>query len=417
VKVSLNQQILIGAVLGVLFGLIIGHAGLPSDSTAPLLYILDLIGRIFISLLKMILVPLVLTSIISGIANLQKASHSKFVWPTFLIYALTTTTIAIITGLLAMNIFKPGAGLKIEMFEQNMSTFQMQSMNVGNWALSFFSGAFMNPVTAMSQNNILAVVVFSVFVGIAIISLGEKSKNVLKFINECFDITMTVVGWIMRVAPLGIMGLLAKLIAEQNMDVFGVLGGYIAIVITTTLFHGFVTLPSILWAMTGISPLKFFHAMKSALLTAFSTSSSAATLPVTMRCVTENLKVDKPIANFVLPIGATVNMDGTALYEAMAALFIANLCGIELSLTAQIIVALTSILASVGAPGIPSAGMVTMIMVLQAVGLPAEAVAILIPIDRPLDAVRTAVNVAGDSVGACVVQKISKNKSQSPAIN
>jgi Na+/H+-dicarboxylate symporter len=182
------------------------------------------------------------------------------------------------------------------------------------------------------------------------------------------------------------------------------------VVVGTTLFHGGVVLPGILFAVTRCPPGKFFNGTRDALMTAFSTSSSSATLPVTMRCVEDNLKVDKSIAGFVLPLGATVNMDGTALYEAVAALFIANIMGIDLNVAQQLIVFFMAMIASIGAPGIPSAGMVTMIMVLQSVGLPAEAVAILLPIDRVLDTVRTAVNVEGDAVGSLIVQKLTAGK-------
>jgi len=190
-----------------------------------------------------------------------------------------------------------------------------------------------------------------------------------------------------------------------------VLSKYILVVASTTLFHGLITLPLILWLITKTSPWKFFLAMKEALITAFSTSSSTATLPVSLRCISENLNVDKNLARFVLPVGATLNMDGTAMYEAMAALFVANLCGVHLTFISEITVMLTAMMASIGAPGIPSAGMVTMIMVLQSVGLPVSAVAILIVIDRPLDTIRTVVNVEGDCIGACVVQKIAKGYS------
>ena len=190
----------------------------------------------------------------------------------------------------------------------------------------------MNPLAAMSQNNILGVVVFAMFFGIAIVVLGEKSQTILKVINELFEIIMTIVRWIMRLAPLGIMGLLTKLVAQANVQLLYVLSKYILVVVGTTLFHGLVTLPLILWLITRISPWKFFLAMKEALITAFSTSSSTATLPVSLRCITENLNVDKHIARFVLPVGAILNMDGTAMYEAMAALFVANLCGAHLTL-------------------------------------------------------------------------------------
>jgi len=182
------------------------------------------------------------------------------------------------------------------------------------------------------------------------------------------------------------------------------------IVVGATLFHGLVSLPLVLWFTTKRNPIEYFIGVRDALVTAFSTSSSSATLPVTMNCVENNLKVDKDIAGFVLPIGATMNMDGTALYEAMAAIFVANLVGVELTFVQQLTVFLTAMVASIGAPGIPSAGLVTMLLVLQSVGLPVEAVAILIPIDRPLDALRTMVNVEGDTIGSCVVHKFTTQK-------
>jgi len=406
-KTSLNAQIFLGASLGVAFGVLLGHSGLPSKTVSPYLSIFDLFGKIFINLLKMILIPLVFTSITAGIANLKNSPQSKRIWPTLLFYSLTTTALAAVTGLLAMNFIKPGVGLDIHLFKENMDSFQVRSLSVGDFAHHFVDAVFMNPLAAMSQNNILAVVVFAVFFGIAIVVSGEKSQTVLKVVNELFKITMTIVRWIMRLAPFGIMGLLTKLVADANVSLLYVLSKYILVVVGTTLFHGFITLPIILWSITKISPLKFFLSMKEALITAFSTSSSTATLPVSLRCITENLNVDKQIARFVLPVGATLNMDGTAMYEAMAALFVANLCGVHLPLLSQIVVMLTAMMASIGAPGIPSAGMVTMIMVLQSVGLPAQAVAILIAIDRPLDTIRTVVNVEGDCIGACVVQKLS----------
>jgi Na+/H+-dicarboxylate symporter len=280
-------------------------------------------------------------------------------------------------------------------------------VTLGAFGRRLIDNVFMHPLTAIGQNNILTVVFLAVFTGIFIIILGKHGQALLEVINKIFEVIMTAVRWIMRLAPLGIMALLTKLVAEQNIQLLYVLSKYILVVVGATLFHGAVTLPLILWLVTKISPWQFFMSMKEAFITAFSTSSSTATLPVSLLCITENLNIDRDVSRFVLPVGATLNMDGTALYEAMAALFVANLCGIHLALFSQIIM-LTAMLASIGAPGIPSAGMVTMIMVLQSVGLPVQAVAILIAVDRPLDTIRTVVNVEGDCVGACVVQKLAK---------
>ena len=204
------------------------------------------------------------------------------------------------------------------------------------------------------------------------------------------------------------MALLINLAATQDMALIKTLGYFVLVVIGTTLVHGVIALPLILYLVTGVTPLQFWRGAREALITAFATSSSSATLPVTLRCVEQHLHVKRDIAGFVVPLGATVNMDGTALYEAVAALFVANLAGIDLSFGQQLVVFFTAMLGAIGAPGIPSAGMVTMIVVLQSVGLPVEAIAILLPIDRLLDTVRTAVNVEDDMIASMVVQKLTR---------
>ena len=261
-------------------------------------------------------------------------------------------------------------------------------------------------LTALAQTNVLAVVVFALIVGVALVLGGERYRNILVLLQELLELVMRVVGWIMYLAPLGVMALLAQLIATQDVAVLGSLGKFVAVVVGTTLLHGLVALPLVLYLVTGITPLRFLHGAREALVTAFATSSSSATLPITLRCAQQNLRVKPEIAGFVLPLGATINMDGTALYEAAAALFIASLVGVELNLVQQLIVLFTAMIAAMGAPGIPSAGMVTMVMVLQSVGLPAEAIAILLPMDRLLDTLRTTVNVEGDMVGSLVVQRL-----------
>lgn len=406
-KLSLNIQIFLGALIGVLAGIIFNQLGAAHPLFSPTLYIVDLVGRVFVDLLKMVLIPLVFTSITIGIANLKAHHQMDRVWKITLIYFLATPVIAACLGLLAMNIFKPGIGLNIDLFTEQMASFSAQQMTFTEFFKRFMSELFVNPVAAMAEGNVLAVVIFALILGIALIVMGKKAQTTYTVLNELYGIIMLIVQWIMKLAPIGIMALLFKLIATQNILLFKSLGLYMGVVVGTTLFHGIVILPTILYFFTGITPFKFFKAMQEAFIVAFSTSSSSATMPVTMRCVEENLKVDKNIAGFVLPLGTTVNMDGTAMYEAAAALFIANLVGIELNIVQQIVVVLLAVIASIGAPGIPSAGMVTMIMVLQAVGLPVEAIAILLPIDRPLDAVRTAVNVEGDGVCAAIVQKLT----------
>jgi Na+/H+-dicarboxylate symporter len=405
---SLNIQILLGAVVGVLGGFLLQKLGAENAVTQNSLYAAGLIGTLFIDLLKMILIPLVFCSIAVGIANLRQHQQMHRVWVTTLIFFISSMAIAIAIALIAGNYFKPGAGLHLAMFNDAMQNFQAKQMPIGEFATQFLHGLFVNPFKALSEGNILAVVIFALFLGIALVMGGERFKNILSLLQEGLEITMLIVGWVMKLAPFGIAALLIKLVAGQDAAMLGTLAKFVAVVLGTLLIHGAIVLPLILFLFTGKTPLTFWRGAREALVTAFATSSSSATLPVTLRCVTQHLHVKPEIAGFVVPLGATINMDGTALYEAAAALFIANLAGIELNLAQQLIVAFTAMIAAIGAPGIPSAGMVTMVMVLQSVGLPAEAIAILLPVDRLLDTLRTAVNVEGDMIGSLVVQKLVK---------
>jgi Na+/H+-dicarboxylate symporter len=405
---SLNAQIVGAAVLGVAIGLFLQAQGRDDDAVQHALYASGLIGGLFIDLLKMILVPLIFTSIAVGVANLQAHKQMHRVWIATLCFFAFTMAIAIILGMAANYLFRPGDGVDVQLFADAMRNFDAKTLAPAEFVVQFLRGLFVNPFAAFAQNNVLAVVVFALFIGVALVVGGERFRNVLAVLRELYDIAMVIVKWILYLAPLGIMALLIQLVATQDASLFASVGKFITVVFGATLLHGIVVLPLLLYLITKVSPLTFFAGAREALITAFSTSSSNATLPVTMRC-THNLGVRPDIAGFVVPIGATVNMDGTALYEALAALFVANLIGIELNLAQQSILFFTAMMASIGAPGIPSAGMVTMVMVLQAVGLPAEAIAILLPIDRLLDTIRTAVNVEGDMVGSLVVQRFVKD--------
>lgn len=403
---SLNIQILLGAVFGVLVGLFFQKTGTDSGVASTSLYAAGIIGTLFIDLLKMILIPLVFCSIIVGIANLRQHSRMHKVWVTTLIFFTLTMMIAMAVGMIASTYFEPGAGLEVGMFDGAMKNFQSQQMPLPEFFAHFLHNLFVNPFKALAEGKVLSVVIFALFLGIALVMGGDRYKNILVLLEEALEITMRIVNWIMVLAPYGIAALLIKLVATQDVAMLGTLAQFVAVVAGTLLLHGIVLLPLILFLFTGKSPFWFWRGARQALVTAFATSSSSATLPITMRCATEKLDVKPEIAGFVIPLGATMNMDGTALYEAAAALFIANLVGVDLNFTQQMIVFLTAMLASVGAPGIPSAGMVTMVLVLQSVGLPAEAIAILLPVDRMLDTLRTTINVEGDMTASLVVQKI-----------
>jgi len=403
---SLNVQIFFGVLAGVALGLLFVLVGADTGFSENGLFAAKLAGNVFIDLLKMILVPLVFTSIAVGIAQLRAHAQIHRVWVSTLVYFVLSMAMAIVLGMLASNIVAPGKGLSLALFRDAMDGFDAKRMTLAQFVEGFFHGLFVNPFAALAEGNVLALVVFALFLGIALVVGGERYRNILLLLQEGLEISLRMVGWIMRLAPIGIMALLAQLVAEQNLELLSSLAKFVSVVLGTLLLHGGVVLPLILFLLTGMSPLRFFKGAREALITAFATSSSSATLPVSLRCAEQHLHVKPDIAGFVLPLGATVNMDGTALYEASAALFIANLAGVELDFGQQLIVFLTAMMAAIGAPGIPSAGMVTMVMVLQSVGLPAEAVAILLPIDRLLDAFRTAVNVQGDMVGGLVVQKL-----------
>jgi Na+/H+-dicarboxylate symporter len=409
---SLNTQILLGAVLGILIGLALVSVGKDSAITQTSLYAANLVGTFFIDLLKMVLIPLVFTSITVGVANLQAHKQIHRVWISTLSFFVFSMSVAIVVGLMANAIFETGKGLHLEMFQNAMANFAAKQQTPSDFFTRFLHGLFMNPFAALAQGDVLAVLIFALFLGVALVIGGERYKNILVLLQEFLELVMQMVRWIMMIAPFGIMALLIKLMVTQDLALLGTLGKFAAVVSGSLLFHGVVLLPLILYLVTGMTPWRFWRGAREALVTAFATSSSSATLPITLRCVEHNLHVRKEIAQFVIPLGATINMDGTALYEATAALFVANLVGIDLNLTQQLIVFFTAMFAAIGAPGIPSAGMVTMVMVLQSVGLPAEAIAILLPIDRLLDTLRTAANVEGDMIGSLVVQKLVYSKGE-----
>lgn len=405
-KLSLNTQILIGCLLGIAGGFwLAGADGTPLASNT--LYGARMVGNLFLDLLRMVLVPLVFSSIVVGVANLRAHDQMHRVWTTTLVFFFATMAIAIVIGFGAAHLFRPGDGMHLAMFADATRDFQARQMPLPDYFAQFLRGLFQNPFKALANGEILAIVIVALFLGIALVVGGDRYRNIRALIEELQELCLLIVGWIMRLAPFGLAALLLQLVASQRADLLLSLGHFIVVVTGTTLFHGIVVLPLILWLFTRVSPLRFFKGAREALVTAFVTSSSAATLPVTLRCTEQHLHVRKDIANFVVPLGATVNMDGTALYEAAAALFVARLAGIELDLASQMIIFFVAMLGAIGAPGIPSVGMLSMVLVLESVGLPTAAIAILLPIDRILDTTRTAVNVEGDMVGALIVQKLA----------
>lgn len=406
---SLNTQILIAAILGIAFGFLLNQFPNTQFFEASV-YGLGIASSIFIGLLKMLLVPLIFSSIVVGVSNLQAGGQLSRTWKITLACCVTTTTLALILGISCAHLFEVGKGVDIALFQDAMNQHQTpDTLTASSFFTNFIQNTLINPFKAFAEGNVLAVVVFALLLGVALVKGGERFQSIRKLSTQFFEVMMMMVGWVMKLAPIGIFALLAKLISTEDISILSRLAEFAAVVTGTTIFHGIVVLPLLLWIFGRMNPITFFRGARAALITAFATSSSSATMPLSMKCAQENLGVRPQTAGFVIPLGTQLNMDGTALYEAAAALFIANLMGLDLSLGQQVIVCLTAMIASLGAPGIPSAGMVTMIMVLQSVGLPAEAIAILLPIDRLLDTVRTVVNVQGDMMISVVVDRYTKD--------
>ena len=399
-RLSLNSQIAVGLVLGVGLGL------WPESHVADI----RIVGRAFIGMLKMLIAPMILLSIVVGISSMRGARELGRLGSRTIVLYLLTMALAVATGLVLVNVFEPGQGsdlLESELFRSAVANRPPASgQSVAEMLSSLALHLFTNPVRAIADGKILPIVLFAVLLGIALVRLGEPARPLIDVLDVANRAVMTIIGWVIRLAPIGIFALIGHLVASIGLrDLVRQLGTFSLVVIGATLIHALITLPLVARVVAGISPLRLFSAIREALVVAFTTSSSAATLPVTSRCVEQNLGVPAHVSSFVLPLGATVNMDGTALYEAIAAIFVANLYGIELGLGSQLAVFFVAMATAVGAPGIPSAGMVTMVVVLESVGLPVEAVSILLTIDRFLDTFRTMANVEGDAVVAVCVAR------------
>lgn len=392
-KIALHWQILIALILAVLYGIYLaGH-----------IYLVEWMGEIFLRALKMIIIPLVLSSIISGVTNIGSAESLGRLGAKAILYYISTSTLAILTGLVLVNIFKPGVGAKLNL-RQDVDLGITDS--IGTILIKIIPENIFNSFSDNSQ--MLAVILFALLFGFFIIKTPGRSGELLTdFFKAIFQVMMKLTFFIIRFTPIGIFGLVATKVAEQDnlVALMQSLGLYMGVVILALAIHAGLTLPILLKVIGRINPLKHFNAMRTPLATAFSTSSSSATLPLTMHAVENNAGVSNKISSFTLPLGATINMDGTALYECVAVMFIAQAYGIELSFVKQMIVVATALLASIGAAGIPMAGLVMMTIVLTAVGLPLEGVGLIIAVDRILDMFRTTVNVWSDSCGATIIAK------------
>lgn len=361
------------------------------------------LGDLFLRLLKMVTVPLILTSLITGVTGLGSQGNFGRMFGKTLSYYMITSVLAIFTGLILVNIIKPGVGAVLPGGGKALEVADQGLMEIIYQQILRLIPT--NPFAAIAEGEFLSIISFAILLGLFINFVGgDHGKRMREFFESAFAVMMKMTGWVISLAPIGVAAFMIYATASQGLAIFGTLAWYMLTVFIALLIHAAVTLPVIVKLFGKRSPLEFARNMSPALLTAFSTASSNATLPLTMNCVEQRAGVSNKTSSFVLPLGATINMDGTALYEVVAVLFIAQATNYDLSLAQQIIVAFTALIASVGAAGIPHAGLVMMAIVLQAVGLPLEAQGIIIAVDRVLDMCRTSVNVWSDSCGCAVVE-------------
>ncbi len=374
------------------------------------------IGHLFLKMLKMIVVPLVVGSVIVGITSLGDIRNLGRTGFATLGYYAATTCAAVLLGLIVVNIFQPGVGISTSnavMLENVAAKSKSLSEAFIDIALGFFSeNAFY--AAAAEKPQMLPLIIFTLVFGGALTTIGPKAKVVIDFFDAFNEVILKMVHWILKLVPYGVFGLIAGRLGQAGPEFWQLLSGialYAVTVVVGLLIHGVIVLPILLKVFAKRSPWAYTQGMAESLMTAFSTASSSATYPITLECVSQRNRVSKKSAMFVLPIGATINMDGTALYESVAAMFIAQAYGIHLGPVEQLVIFITASLAAIGAAGIPEAGLFTMVIVLNAVGLPPEGVSLIVAIDWFLDRCRTTVNVWGDAVGAAIIDNMGESQS------
>ena len=396
---NLTRNILLGMFFGFALGSIAYYFDFIPSSLENFIqvYVFNLGGAIFINLLKMLIVPLVFFSLVSGISSLSNLqSLGNITLKTVTLY-LGTTAIAVSLSLFVASIFKPGAGYSSDIAAPERLP---EGQSVYSTILDIFPS---NIIEAMANNQMLAIVFFSILFGLALSKTNHLTGNLSESFEKLNTVFMQLVLMIMSYAPIGVFCLIGKFVITDGLDIFQEAFMYVVLLISVLIFHAIVTYSIFLKIFTNLSPLVFFKKMRETAIFAFSTSSSAATIPVTLKTVTTDLGVNKNIASFVIPVGATINMDGTAIMQGMATVFIAQMSGIDLSIFQYVQVVLLAVVASVGAAAVPSAGTITLVIILQQFGLPLEAIGIILAVDRILDMIRTSVNVTGDATVACIV--------------
>ncbi|GAB3519635.1 MULTISPECIES: dicarboxylate/amino acid:cation symporter [Photobacterium] len=400
-KMSLTGRVILGMLLGILTGFAIRSLFAETSFVHEYLVngLFDVGGAIFIASLKMLVVPLVFVSLVCGTSTLNDISTLGRLGGKTLLFYLTTTAIAITLALTMGNLFQPGAGADLSA----ATTFAAkEAPSLGDVIIGMFPT---NPINSMAQGNTLQIIVFAILFGIAISAAGKPGERIAAVFADLNEVIMKLVALLMHIAPYGVFFLMAKLFTGIGLDAIYNLFGYFVVLTCTLLIHGLVVYSTMLKVFTGLSPKTFLKKMEDAIMFAFSTASSNATIPVTMETATKRLGASNRIASFTVPLGATINMDGTAIMQGVATAFIAQAFNIDLTMGDYMAVIVTATLASIGTAGVPGVGLIMLAMVLSQVGLPVEGIAIIMGVDRLLDMIRTAVNITGDSAVTCIVAK------------
>lgn len=406
---NLTQKVLIALIAGILLGLAINISGINTEGGIVdrflVMGLFHTVGALFVNALKMLVVPLVLFSLIPGIVGIGDIRLlGRVGGKSFALY-MFTTALAISTAIILAGLVGVGDGMTIS--SSSVSNFDGRSAPPVSEVLINIIPS--NPIAAMANGDMLSVIFFAIIFGISLLAVSKETQDVIGVIEQLNLVMMKMVSLVMHFAPYAVFCLIAKAMSQLGFGLLKELIGYVLVLVTVLLFHGFISLMVILKLLSGLNPMVFLRKIRTAQLFAFSTASSGATIPVTMRTVQSRLGVDRSISSFTVPFGATINMDGTAMMQGVATVFIANIYGIELGIAGYFMVILMAVLASVGTAAVPGVGLVMLTLVFNQVGLPVEGIGLILGVDRLLDMVRTAVNVTGDAVVSTVVAK-SENK-------
>ncbi len=403
-KMSLTLRILLAMVLGALLGLVLNRFTDVALVNDYLVFgVLHVVGAVFVASLKMMVVPLVFVSLVGGVTSLGNLAALGRMSVKALVLYLFTTAVAVSIALTLASLVAPGDG-----FQAGETAAAFEGKEAPPLSQVFIDLVPSNPIEAMAQGNMLQIIVFAMLFGIAVTLSAERGKHVLKLFRDLDVVIMHMVQIIMRLAPYGVFALIGKTFATQGLDLILPLASYFLTLMAALAIHAFITYPLLLSLLGGLNPMTFLRKMRDPATFAFSTASSGATIPVTLRTVQAKMGVKNSVASFTVPLGATINMDGTAMMQGVATVFIANVYGVDLTTTQFLMVVLTATLASIGTAAVPGVGLVMLTMVLNQVGLPVEGIALILGVDRLLDMMRTACNVTGDCAVTCIIAKGEK---------